>query len=350
MRYPTVNGLVSTAICSGVSTLVLAQRTTGICLSVTGAALGPSLRRIGCRRRACVEYFRTGVNSWRSGILGLWPRRRTTLLIAFATAVGSITPLLLRLLGIGSQRFLNLEVSSLLAPLALLTGVVVLLAQRIARRRTIHSSRVAFHLHKLVESSRNLGSEASCSQPSLSAAAEALCVVIRRLFCELTTDDTVECAIRAAQVDRTVGDGASPIVYSTIARSPGLSKERAATSQPLPANRGVAGFFLGMDDPRGVLIFNDLRTASQLGAYEWSRNDDLFPDAVATMAAAPLNAWFDGRRHMVGILHITSAKRCAFDASHVDYVCLAADAAASALVQVAELSHNLASTRHEEDE
>lgn len=143
-----------------------------------------------------------------------------------------------------------------------------------------------------------------------------LCNHVRNIFRIITGDDTIECAIRIPD-KKTDDQSSTEVYYGTAGRSDGFNPARDDKSQAIPANKGVARFFLNDKNKRGVLIYHDLVEAEKQGTYFMTENDRIYDDVVTQMVA-PINGWSgkDDTR-MIGLLHITS-RSDPFSIRHVD--------------------------------
>ncbi len=116
-------------------------------------------------------------------------------------------------------------------------------------------------------------------------------------------DNTICCAIRKATFPK---EGAS--VYTTTARSNGLSPSREANTESLRADEGLPKAFLRDHGGQGVIIIPDRREAERIGWWKWTRNDGL-PD-VNTVMVCPINGPIsDNNRDMFGLLYVTSSRK-----------------------------------------
>jgi hypothetical protein len=119
-------------------------------------------------------------------------------------------------------------------------------------------------------------------------------------------------------------------LYRTIARSSGLNQNRGNTSEDILATEGIP-WVLSENDHSGVLIYNDLDEAIQIGAFKETANEKRYPNEIASMMVAPLNAWQGEKQGMIGILYVTSPAKDAFSAKDVDAVCFIADLLANSI-------------------
>jgi len=122
---------------------------------------------------------------------------------------------------------------------------------------------------------------------------------IAKFFRDRIGDPSVNCAIRLAESQ----NGAEQ--YVTVARSDGMEPSRSSTTEPIPADKGLAKALLTYDK-QGVVIIRDIPEAAKGPYWYGSRNNHL-PD-VQTLMAAPINGWEGGSKVMLGILYVTSRK------------------------------------------
>ena len=160
-----------------------------------------------------------------------------------------------------------------------------------------------------------------------------VCENIACQFRFLTGDESISTAIRLAVYH----DNQNVIVYKTFARTKGLNDKRKKTTEPIPINEGIARFLREEKKAQGILIYNDLDAAANVGSYKITENDRKDPKEIKTMMVAPLNAWAGKKDDMIGILYVTSRKKGVFSPVHVDQLVAAADLTAVAIASSMEL-------------
>lgn len=217
------------------------------------------------------------------------------------------------------------------------------------RFRTRRSLRIKYELHEMAHLIRNEQTNAyhrSYNAPKhvdeqvekerFETYLVSMCERLKTYFQYFSGDDTVEAAIRLA-VNTSSEPTRTEIVYRTVARSSGLHTLRGKTSEDVKPNVGIPRF-LSDQDSQGVLIYNDIQKAASLRAFKLTQNELTYPNDIATMMVAPLNAWNDddGGQAMIGILYLTSRKKKTFNATHVDLVRFSADLIGSSIAFVVE--------------
>ena len=160
-----------------------------------------------------------------------------------------------------------------------------------------------------------------------------LCQNLSEYFRILTGDETITSTIRLAVPHHKTG----VIVYKTFARSSGLNHNRKTTSEVILANEGIPRFLRDEKNGQGVLFYNDLFAAAEIGAFKLTANDRKYKDDIASMMVAPLNAWAGTKQDMIGILYIGSRHQNVFNVSHVDSMAFVADHTATTIANVIEL-------------
>lgn len=290
----------------------------------------------------CVQYFVEGRNAWKEGLLGFFTRIR-----------GLIMTVVLTILTMGApfwwpeklpQKFeIQLKYAVLTHVGAF--GVISLIAFFYLRSRSRRSLDIKFHLHSLTHYLRDsqtkffkLVQERSGSSAKLSSHekevfhnyVENFCERTKIYYKELTGDKTIEVAIRLA-IDVSKKQGQQEIVYKTIGRSSGLSKERDSTSEAISANEGIPRFLSEKKNSKGVLVYTDLKQAAEYDAFKETPNEKLYPDEIKTMMVTPLNAWGRKSQRMIGIIYITSRESKTFKFKHTDSMRFIADMIANSI-------------------
>ena len=291
--------------------------------------------------RDCVEHYVSGEAAWKVGLVGLFIRRRGIVGASAASIATMGVPWWWPTeLGLDSTVRVDLRY---IAGLALVAGSALLISGLIyLRRRARRSLAIKSLLHELAHFIRDSYSEYSMAlqapalpdlqeERNFKHMASDLCERAAAYFRELLGDRTIAAAVRLA-----VSLDDDRIVYRTVARSTGLSVARAKSSDDIPFEQGIPRFLSADKGKQGVLIYNDLMAAAEMGTYKSTRNDQIFPDEVVSMMVAPLNAWEGQATSMVGLLHITSRRRRAFSIIHVDSMRFMADTIASAIASIVQ--------------
>lgn len=284
-------------------------------------------------RRPPVEHFVSGLSAWKLGALGFLVRLRGIGLVAILGIVAFVAAITFP------------SPSSLAIPARVFhIGTVVLLVALILsglgylRYRTRRSLKVKHLLHRIVHDLRDHLTE----QATGNLDRERGQLLLRRLsefsnqvadyFQLLTGDDSVECAVRLA-----VASGrANGVAYRTVARSSGLSPARARYSEDLTPKEGIVRFLLEKGS-HGVLFYHDIPRAAAADLFRLTETERHFPHEVASMMAAPINAWDGEDQGLVGILHVTSRRPSAFQPILADSILFVADTLAITLAGVVAL-------------
>lgn len=289
-----------------------------------------------------VEHYTDGRAAWSLGFTGFLVRAR-----GIAVMIG------ITILSMGSPWWLPNELSeSVAVNLKLLTVVVVFVIGAIIvigfihlRNRTKRTLETNYFLHRLAHDIRDrqtelhkkLAPEKNYSKGKQTKELKLLltqaCENIVTYFSLLTDKQAISAAIRLARYD----ESERKIVYQTVARSKGLNSQRGKTSEAIPMNQGIPRFLREEKGAQGVLIYNNVADAAELGAYHLTNNDQKYSDDIKTMMVAPLNAWSGKKQDMVGILYITSRESNVFSVKHVDSMAFVADVTAAAIATSIEL-------------
>ena len=122
---------------------------------------------------------------------------------------------------------------------------------------------------------------------------------------DLLNDETVNCAIRLAEMVKDQNAESDQEAYVTKGRSDGMSIERQNGTKPIPGDKYLANA-LRSQKSLGVYIIHDIQVAADAAMWLKSENDNL--QDVKTLMIAPINGWESTTKVMVGILYVTSAK------------------------------------------
>lgn len=285
----------------------------------------------------CVEHFFEGRNAWQIGLVGYFTRVRGLLTSLIITFITMGTPFWWPSLIPGKIQ-LDLRLLFLLSTLCV--GTLATIGFYYLRRRSQRSLDIKHLLHefahflrdnhtKLCKKSKNSTGKKNKKHDYkvLRLSAEKICERIKDYFERLTKDNTIEVAIRLA---RNVDKKNKKIGYVTVARSSGLNNNRYKTTECIAPDEGIPRFFADKDS-QGILIYNDLLKAAEIGAYKTTKNDEKYSEEISTMMVAPLNAWDGKKEGMIGILYVTSRNQNIFSVIHVDSMRFVADIVAKAM-------------------
>lgn len=170
------------------------------------------------------------------------------------------------------------------------------------------------------------------------------CSLVAKYFKLLLGDDTVEAAVRFATEDKT-----GELVYRTVARSEGLNPAREERTVDLHVNEGIVRFMLEKGN-HGVLVYNDIEQAAKKETFKITENELRFRDEIISMAVAPINGWSEGEHKLIGLLHVTSRRKEAFELKHTDALLFVADALASTVSGIHWAFHRVHVDPHLEEE
>jgi len=289
-----------------------------------------------------VSHYTDGRNAWKIGVVGLLVR------IKGIVGTGVITVIAMGVPWWWPNNFpatvaVNLKYFFLVAVFtfgSILTYVLFYL-----RKRSMRSLGTKYYLHQLVHDIRDKQSDLhkklapgkGYSKGKLSKELEILltqiCENAATYFKLLTDDESIGASIRLASL----GEDGKTIVYKTFARSKGLNAHRKKHSEAIPINKGIPRFLREDKSAQGILVYYDMKAASDAGAYIMTKNDELYPDEIVTMMVAPMNAWSGIKQDMIGIMYITSRESSTFEVKHVDSLAFLADLTASAVANTMEL-------------
>lgn len=290
-----------------------------------------------------VAHYTEGRNAWNIGFVGGLIRFRG---IAATVAFTGLT------MGApwwwpesSSRDPIHVSIPVLVAASALMCGGLFALSLIYLRKRTIRSLNMKYLLHTMTHNTRDkqtalhakLAPGRAYSKGKLTKELELmlaeLCQNLSEYFRTLTGDETITAAIRLAVPHNKTGD----LAYKTFARSARLNPNRKSTSEVIPGNEGIPRFLRNEKNGQGVLFYNDLHAAAEMGAYKLTVNDRKYKDDITSMMVAPLNAWAGSKQDMIGILYIGSRRSDVFNVSHVDSMAFLADHAATTIASVIEL-------------
>lgn len=227
----------------------------------------------------------------------------------------------------------------------ILIGFIVLLMFYYLRQRSRRSLQIKYYLHQLSHDIRERQTELheklspgrKYSRGKLRKELEILlkgvCENIACQFRYITGDDSISVAIRLASFDDEKGE----VLYKTFARSKGLNDKRKKTSESISLKQGIARFLREDKGSQGILIYNDLIKANEVGAYKLTENDRKYPEEIKTMMVAPMNSWAGDKEDMIGILYVASRNKNIFSPFLVDQLAAAADLTAIAVASSMEL-------------
>lgn len=288
-----------------------------------------------------VEHFRDGRHTWKLGLTGFLLRYRGLSFTVIFTLITMGAPWWWPV----NAEITTIKLSQLLTGAIFFLGTLGFILVAKFRKEAIRTSEVRWQIHHLAhflrdkftyycEQSRSTDSPPDHyrNQDFRSLLIE-ICERLRDYFRSLTSDETVEIAIRLA-VKQQLTDPQSPIVYRTIARSAGLNQARETTTEDIPSHEGIPRFLMHDKNSQGVLLYKDLKAADSLGTYKFTKNDELYGDDIKTMMVAPMNAWDGKSQSMIGILYVTSRKEKTFSAKLVEPIGFASDAVANAIATI----------------
>ena len=290
--------------------------------------------------KQCVEWFIEGTNAWQNGVLGFFLRLR-----------GMIPAILLTFLTMGVPFWwptvlpmsLTVSFGFIFFSTVTLSGVVVSGGFGYLRWRTIRSLEIKAALHLLAHEIRNeqvkiyhriakstIVDDVN-EEVNLYEYFDRLSNLIEKYFKSQIHENGIAAGIRLA-INNSEIPNSSEVVYSTFGRSSGLNSKRAKTTEDIPSNQGIPRYMMSeQSNSQGVLIYNDLKEAAKLGAFQKTKNDDIYKDEIISMMVAPLNGWAGINSNMIGLLYVTSRKKNIFKAKHVDAMRFTADIVATSV-------------------
>ncbi|MCP5057695.1 MAG: hypothetical protein GY937_13365 [bacterium] len=285
-------------------------------------------------KRGAVEHFVEGYDAWQLGVKGFFSRWRGIGLTGLLTmGVPWWTSLALSLL---NNTLPQLPLAA--AAWASAGGAVAVALLIYNRRRTQRSLAIKRRLHELTHYVRDeftsiCRATEENPEPSEYHAAKAfrefivgLCDRTESYFQELLLDQRIATAIRLASA---TGEG--DVEYVTVGRSKNFNPAREATSEPIPANEGICAYLAEKQHSKGVLIYNDIDEAVKIDALMETENERRFPDEVASLMVAPLNAWSGTEEQLIGLLYVASRHKNAFSVVDIDSMRFVADLVANAI-------------------
>jgi hypothetical protein len=154
-----------------------------------------------------------------------------------------------------------------------------------------------------------------------------ICEHVQAYFRELTTDETIGCAIRLG-----VPAQSGVINFETVGRSDGLSPGREKTTQAIPSDQGVPNFFVSEHNSRGLLYYYNIPLAIEKGAFIKTKSEDSYASDISTMVVAPLRGWNGNSVGLLGLLYITSRRGNTFDMKQFDSIGCIADSVTTVFV------------------
>ncbi len=287
-----------------------------------------------------IEHYIAGRNAWKLGLLGFFRRLRGIYLMVILTIITMGTPFWWPK-SFQSSYEVQLKYAFLFLLVTFsgsLLGIFIYV-----RGRAERSLDIKHYLHELAHflrdhqtkaykkllSKDSKSTESDYENEQLRSYSNQVCERVKDYFSRLIKDSTVEVVIRLAK-EASDDNKSQKVVYATVGRSSGLSSKREETSENISANEGIPRFFIEEKGSQGILVYNDLRKASEKGAYKWTSNDTKYLDEIKTMMVAPLNAWDGNRESMIGILYVTSRESNAFSIIYVDSMRFIADIIAQA--------------------
>ncbi|NTW73180.1 MAG: hypothetical protein HGA49_13205 [Eubacteriaceae bacterium] len=278
----------------------------------------------------CVEHFSDGRKGQRLTILSFWTKFRSEIIGGLLSILLAGTPFW------WSEKLISvvyISVPLLIVVLAVLVCATISGISWFLRHCYERDMRIkaACHMlaHNLRDEQNKLFKRFEIENSQLSKIEnersreyfERICGYVSQFFTVLLPNKGIEAGIRLA-IESKEGDGV--IVFATVGRSTGLNSKRDESSEAIPANEGIPGFFYKRKN-HGVLIYNDLAEAHKQGTYKKTANDDVFKGEIVTMMVAPLNAWDGKRFSMFGLLYVTSRYEHVFSLRHVDSMRFVAD-------------------------
>jgi hypothetical protein len=130
--------------------------------------------------------------------------------------------------------------------------------------------------------------------------ANKACEIIADHFQHVLNDRSVGCCLRIA------GEHDGGVVYDTWGRA-GLHMNRGATTEAI-GTAGIPAQFASRGNC-GVFYVFDKTRAGAAGAYQLTKNDDLFKNDLKYVAVAPLNAWNGTEYGVIGLLFVGSMSK-----------------------------------------
>ncbi|HET6427291.1 MAG TPA: hypothetical protein VFJ30_02690 [Phycisphaerae bacterium] len=203
------------------------------------------------------------------------------------------------------------------AALVLGVGVLAVLTLSLFRRVRIRDLYLGVRLHNLLHSLRDQAQEviAPLEQEGNSPTAmiqyreryshihDSWTELIAAYFRCLLGDQTVNCAVRLADIR----DGER--VYVTWGRSRNMDPNRSDRSVPVPSEGSIASALMRHDE-RGVYLIPNVREVSEEDKKDkWADDPNTQLRDVTALMVAPINAYDEGSKVMLGLLYITSRRK-----------------------------------------
>ena len=295
----------------------------------------------------CVQVFREGQTAWSNGVVGSLTRLRAIAGTVILTGLFMGAPWWWPQSNSISYK---VPLSTALIVTVLFIGIGLFVGLLCLRSRTIRSLDIKRVLHDFVHYLRDnqsriynktdtsnreqLGTELALVD-GFCDYVDRICENIKDYFVKVIQDGAIDVAIRIA-VEKKAEDGSIQVVYRTVGRSSGLSRDRAATSQDVDANRGIPRYLNEEHHCKGVLLYRDLAEAARVGAFLATKNEELYPHEIVTMLVAPINGWDGKKQSMIGLVYVTSRTQGVFKHKHVDCMRFVADMVAPSLAFTAQ--------------
>lgn len=302
-----------------------------------------------------VEFYSEGREAWKKGKVGWFIRKRGLFLSAVFFLLTTGTPWYLK------SDIFSIPVNISFTPKAIISAIVIAASALIffglkyLRFRTTRSLDVKFMLHDFEHALRDHQTdffaleERDRLDKTLKGGGEqfhfkelhdfkmnellnSIGDRTRDYFRRLCKDLTIEIAIRLAE-EKTPG---GEVEYFTRARTSGMNNARKQYSEPISMDEGIPKFFLVKSGGkgqrcRGVLNYNDIPKAIEIGAFKKTKNEELFPGEIKTLLVAPLNAWSGSAQTTIGIMYIISRNYNIFSEIHTDSALFVADMVAMSI-------------------
>lgn len=150
--------------------------------------------------------------------------------------------------------------------------------------------------------------------------------IVASYFSQLSGDTTVACSIRVLSKE------GNKEVYETLGRSDFLNRGRERTTESIPKDEGIPGFFSKLkDSPLGVLFIHDFDKAAANRVYKKTKNCDEYKVDLNVMAVTPINGWYGSDKDLIGLLIVTSQNKNFLKPVYVDLFRFSADIIAATL-------------------
>ncbi len=236
--------------------------------------------------------------------------------------------------------------------IAALLSLLLFLALRYLKRRTIRSLDIKYGLHSFAHEIRDEQAKIGCliekgewiGKEKLETQLQSLlwlsCERVAEHFRLLLNDESIGASIRLASREDTEDtedkedkeEDEDPVFYKTYARSRNFSLSRSKTTEAIPRDGATPRIFDSQTSGAGVLIYDDIQFALMCGKLSPTKNFELYKDEIASMMVAPMNAWTkQAGEDMLGLLYVTSKSTKVFTEKYVDSMLFFADGIASAV-------------------